>query len=137
MSKKKKFLQSQNNPGGLIRRTEGVYYSGPLPPAQELQRYNDILPGAADRIITMAEQQSYHRQSLESKVITSDTRNATVGLFFGFIIGLTGIIAGTVLIFKNHVLPGSFISGGTIVSLVSTFVYGSQKRKKEREKKLQ
>jgi uncharacterized membrane protein len=44
-------------------------FSGPLPPPEALERYNQVLPGAAERIISMAESQHAHRQELEKKVI--------------------------------------------------------------------
>jgi uncharacterized membrane protein len=47
----------------------GASYSGPLPLPQQLQGYEEIVPGAADRIIRMAEKQSAHRIEIESKVI--------------------------------------------------------------------
>lgn len=136
MSHKNRFLQPQNNLPA-VRKTESLFYSGPLPPAQELQKYNDILPGAADRIIIMAEEQAKHRRSLENTVITSDTKNATLGLIFGLIIGLAGIISGTVIIIYGYAIYGVVVGGGTIASLVATFVYGSRQRKIERERKLQ
>jgi uncharacterized membrane protein len=40
-----------------ILRIAATRFSGPLPPPEALAKYNDILPGAADRIITMAEHQ--------------------------------------------------------------------------------
>lgn len=58
-----------------------------------------------------------------------------MGLVFGFVIGMTGIIAGIIIISIGQVIAGSVISGVTLASLVGTFVYGSQGRKKEREEK--
>jgi len=83
----------------------------------------------------MAHSQTEHRQELEKKVIGSDILNSRLGLIFGFLIGMTGIISGVIIISKGQVFAGSFISGVTLVSLVGTFVYGSQGRRKEREKK--
>ncbi|WP_254908530.1 DUF2335 domain-containing protein [Halomonas citrativorans] len=40
-------------------------YSGPLPPSSEMERYESIMPGAADRILFMAEQQQKHRHDQE------------------------------------------------------------------------
>ena len=40
-----------------LSRTEVSLFSGPLPPAEELARYEDALPGSADRIVTMAEKE--------------------------------------------------------------------------------
>ena len=42
-------------------------FSGPLPPPNIIKGYEDILPGAADRILSMAENQAKHRQEIEKK----------------------------------------------------------------------
>lgn len=36
-------------------------FSGPLPPPQILGQYDEVLPGAAERILRMAEKQQDHR----------------------------------------------------------------------------
>nr|DAR22085.1 MAG TPA: putative membrane protein [Caudoviricetes sp.] len=41
------------------------HFSGPIPPPEILSGYEQIHPGFADRIISMAEKQSAHRQGLE------------------------------------------------------------------------
>ena len=83
----------------------------------------------------MAKDQSEHRQELEKSVIASDVKNSRLGLYFGFLIGMTGIIAGSVIIFSGQALAGEFLSAISLGSLVGTFVYGSRGRKKERENK--
>lgn len=114
-----------------IARSE--LFSGPLPPPQVLEKYNQVVPGAADRIIAMAESQSKHRQDLELKVITADIRSAKLGLWFGLIIGLTAIIGGVSCIIMGGEIGGSVIGGTGITGLVGVFVYGSTQRRKERE----
>lgn len=101
-----------------------------------LREYDSILPGAADRIITMAEAQSRHRQQLESNVIMSDIANARTGLHYGLIIGLVSIIGGCVCIALGQQIGGSIIGGTGLTSLVGVFVYGTRERRKEREKRL-
>lgn len=44
----------QENPNNQ-QNIRAVMYKCPLPPASELARYNDIEPGLANRIITMAD----------------------------------------------------------------------------------
>ena len=63
--------------------------AGPLPPPEAFQRYEEILPGAAERILKMAEKQAEHRQRLEEKIVNAEIRDARLGLIFGFLIGLT------------------------------------------------
>ena len=45
---------------------------GPLPAPEDLQRYDQLLPGAAERIIKMAEMEQQHRHVQESKAISSE-----------------------------------------------------------------
>lgn len=42
---------------------QATAFSGPLPPPQVLAQYESILPGSANRILSMAEKQSEHRRS--------------------------------------------------------------------------
>lgn len=42
-------------------------YHGPLPPPEMLERYNQVLPNGAERIVAIAESQMRHRQGLESR----------------------------------------------------------------------
>ena len=39
-----------------------TFHSGPLPDPDTLGRYDMVIPGAADRIIKIAENQAIHRQ---------------------------------------------------------------------------
>lgn len=112
-------------------------YHGPLPLPAHLEHYERILTGAADRIITMAENQASHRQKLEAKVIDSDIKNSLWGLIFAFIIGLGGVIGGFYLISIGKAIEGSLYGGGTMVALTGVFIYGSKQRQKERESKIQ
>lgn len=110
-------------------------YSGPLPQPSALQKYEEVLPGAAERIIQMAETQSLHRHKLEAIAVKSGSRDSLLGLIFGLIIGLAGIGSGTYCIIKGATIAGTVIGGGSLVSLVGVFVYGSRQRRKEREAK--
>lgn len=48
-------------------------HSGPLPDPQDLEQYNNVLPGAAERIVAMAEKEQAHRHK-----ITNESNDATV-----------------------------------------------------------
>jgi len=112
-------------------------FSGPLPHPDILARYEQILQGAADRIISMAEAQSRHRQELEAKVIGSDIKNSRIGLYCGLIIGLTAILSGAACIFVGQQWGGVFLGGAGLTGLVSVFVYGSHEKRKERKNRLE
>ena len=60
-------------------------HAGPLPPPKQLSEYEEICPGAAERIIQMAESQITHRQELEKLAANTNARNSLLGICCGFI----------------------------------------------------
>ena len=112
-----------------------MLYSGPLPQPGDLEKYNTIVPGAAERILTMAERQAVHRQELEKKVVFSGTRDSLLGLIFGFIIAIGTVGSGVYCILHGHDVSGAIVSGTGLGGLVGVFVYGSRQRRLEREAK--
>ena len=120
----------------IIHRREeaAVQYQGPLPIPQHLQQYEQVLPGAAERILAMAESQKEHRQDLERLAVRTGARDSLLGLIFGFLIGVLGICGGVFLGYHGQ-MGGLWLSGGSLVSLVGVFVWGSRQRRREREQK--
>lgn len=47
-------------------------FSGPIPPPQFLERYEKILPGSADRIVTMAENEQENAKEVGRFVLSND-----------------------------------------------------------------
>jgi uncharacterized membrane protein len=56
-----------------MRMSQQYSFTGPLPPPEVLAKYNETVPGLAERIICMAEQQAKHRQQIETTVIKSNS----------------------------------------------------------------
>lgn len=71
MSKNDKSPENPNEENRVVVH-QSTSFSGPLPPPEILRRFDEVVPGAAERIIKMAEEQSGHRRELEKKVIESD-----------------------------------------------------------------
>lgn len=78
MAKPPKRQQPQVVQPQQLRQAQQVQVShqkihhGPLPAPEDLQRYNELLPGAAERIVAMAEIEQRHRHEQESKAISSE-----------------------------------------------------------------
>ena len=95
---------------------------GPLPPPEVLHRYEEIVPGAANRILEMAENQSKHRMQLEK----NDSRRSFFGLAAGFFLSL-GMIGGAIyLIVKGEAWAAVSLIGINVAALAGVFVYGSR-----------
>jgi uncharacterized membrane protein len=48
-----------------IEATFAQHFRGPLPPPELLEHYEKVLPGGAERIFRMAENEQEHRHALE------------------------------------------------------------------------
>jgi uncharacterized membrane protein len=110
-------------------------FSGPLPPPEILAKYNEVAPNGADRILSMAEGQSAHRQRLETWSVIGGTILSYVGVFCALIIGLSVLYFSYLIIHEGHVIPGSLMGSGGIAALVGAFIYGTRSRKQERIEK--
>jgi len=104
-------------------------------PPEVLEKYNQALPGLAERIITMAEKQATHRQQIEKTVIESNAFTQKVAPFLGFIITMTAVGGGTELILKGKDVYGLAAIVTALASLVGVFIYGKKKQRKELDEK--
>lgn len=111
--------------------------SGPLPPAEEYGKYEGFLPGSAERILSMAERQSTHRQNLETAVVHSNILNERIGIIFGFIICLMAIGGGLYLANEGKSLEGlsSIVMG--LASPAGVFIYGKSQQLKTQQARQQ
>ena len=107
-------------------------FSGPLPRPEILAQYDKVLPGLAERIVSMAERREEHQQSIEKTVVEGGSKRADRGLIIGAIVAIILILCGTFLVYNGHDWAGTTLVVATIVGLVGVFVYNTQKRKSER-----
>lgn len=123
----------------LLAQSIHSKFSGPLPHPDILAKYEDVYPGAASKIFQMAEEQANHRRKMESDTLWLAGRDSLRGSIFGFIIAMVGIISGLVIVYINpsstaNAIGGSLVSGGSLVTIIQTFVIGSRKKSKDSEK---
>jgi len=112
------------------------FFSGPLPPPEVLTSYNDAFPGAAERIMTMAESQLRHRQAMESRVVESNCRNELVGQIIGAVLSGIAILGGIYLAAHDKPVSGFGVILVDLATLAGIFVYSRQAQTKERSDKL-
>ncbi|MGH9691365.1 MAG: DUF2335 domain-containing protein [Candidatus Acidiferrales bacterium] len=135
-NKQRRLLGQQNqNPTSFQITAHAAHFSGPIPPPDILIKYNEAVPGAADRIITMAENQSKHRQGLEKTVIDANCRAQRNGSILGFIICMTAILGGMFLVYSGKSAEGLASIIAPLVGLAGVFVVGKMRQKKELDNK--
>lgn len=106
-------------------------YSGPLPHPDIMEKYESILPGAADRIINMAEKQSDHRMSCEKYFLSASMRQSNLGQFIAAVITLSGVLGGVYLLANNKSIAGYTTFVGSLGTLAGIFIATKEKSKKE------
>jgi uncharacterized membrane protein len=100
--------------------------TGPLPEAAEFQKYEAVLPGAADRILRiteramdLTEREAGHRHEVERSVVGANIKNQSRGQWIATFFGIVGfgaaiafVVAGqNVAAFVAVLVPlGAFIS---------------------------
>ena len=106
-------------------------YSGPIPPPETLEGYERLLPGAAERILTMAEQNAATIRDINTKQAAAEEsteRNRHDEIRRGQLFGLTtvltmGALAALALVLGHPVVAGTICST-TIIGVAAVFVTG-------------
>lgn len=106
-------------------------YQGPIPSPAQFRAFEEVLPGSADRILAMAENQSSHRMRLEAFAIPQQHIQSNRGQIFGFILGLVGITASAAVGIWGHWIVGVAIAGGSLGVLTVSFVFGKSDTKRQ------
>lgn len=108
-------------------------FRGPLPPPAHMAGYEDVLEGAAHRILAMAESEVGHRHRMESDTLqiqARDLRASQIRTRLGLVCGLVTVLAfctvslGTIL--AGYAWPGVAVSATTAGGIVGAFIYGSR-----------
>lgn len=110
-----------------VARTVVEQYHGPLPHPEHLERYESVLPGAAHRIISMAEKEQSHRQKLESRVITWSVAGDILGQVSGLLVSLGFIAGGVVCSYLGQPLVGVAMVGAGATGIITALVRGREK----------
>lgn len=99
-------------------------FSGPLPHPEILARYESILPGAADRIITMAEGEAKHVREMDRLTLEAVRTHVHTGQYLGFSIGVLALATSLAMAVLGYERAAIAIGSTTIIGLVAVFVIG-------------
>lgn len=124
-------LLPQGSRAEAVRRIsttlQAEFFSGPIAHPRHLREYEQICPGAAERIISMAERQQQHMMDMDASGQAAEIADQRRGMLMGAIVFLS-LILGAFLIAlwtESEVVPGLFL-GAAAIGAVGTFVNGRQ-----------
>ena len=112
-------------------------FSGPLPHPQYYEGYEKVLPGSANRILTMTESQVQHRISIEKNIVRRSLNQKVLGMIFGGILTILILCAVVYLGLNGHDFLAGTIGTTTIIGVIVVFVLGvkpGNNNKEEKEK---
>jgi uncharacterized membrane protein len=115
----------QNLPPDIRQIVQQVIaYQGPLPPSAELQRYNEIVPGAAARILGWVDEERVHRHQIESESLATLAFRTRWGMILGFIITAMGLGGAIYLAAIGREETAKVLGGFTLAAIAAVFVIG-------------
>lgn len=131
MNQKLRNKQQQSPPGTITTTSQRVdmSWSGPLPPPGDLARYNEVTPGLADRIVSMAENEAIHRHDQERRQLAGDMVanrailvERRIGQVLAFVVALLVCGTGGFLVYAGHPVAGTVFGGAGLAPVVWAFV---------------
>ena len=113
--------------------------SGPLPPPEDIERYEAISPGFAKELLEMAKSSQDHIQKMQSEDLEMQRAFAErhyrlfgIGQIFAMILGLAGITSGTLIAVMGDgdSKAGATVIGSVMAVLGGAFVWGKWQERK-------
>lgn len=103
--------------------------TGPLPDPETLKGYDDLSPGAADRIFKIAERDQQFLHAYQLRQQKSNNGIFVLGQIFGFFLGMAAIIAAVVLTLNDKSLEGGARFLGAMTALIGTAIWANRGKK--------
>ncbi|WP_425153566.1 DUF2335 domain-containing protein [Candidatus Palauibacter sp.] len=107
-----------------IARARSVTITGPLPPPQLLQQYEEFVPGSADRIIRMAEKAADHEIQTGTKVVEGVFAERRRGQIAGAVVVLAVLACSGWALYLGSEGFAMTLGGWTLVGVAAIFVLG-------------
>lgn len=98
-------------------------FKGPLPLPSIMAGYDRVVPGAAERILRMAEESVTFQQKIAMAALSALSSDTRRGQWFAFLIATLALITGGVAVLVGHPFAGATIVSTTLAGGVGTFVF--------------
>jgi uncharacterized membrane protein len=125
----KSSLPSQNPQENQIIFEQKSVLFGPLPPAEELAKFEKVAPGLCNLIVQWADEEKLHRRAQETRGQTWDIVERLVGQIFGML-AIAGTLYTCIKVAEaGHPLTAGIVGVGGIGSVAIAFIQGRNKDK--------
>lgn len=112
---------------------EKNHHEGPIPSPQALSEYEEVLPGIADRIMSMAEKNAEHLRKKEQSLVDNHYQDKTSGRRYGFTLILIAFLVTWIAIERNMPYLAALIGGTTVLGIATIFILGKKANTKHND----
>lgn len=99
-------------------QTLAYSHSGPLPDAAQLGQYEQILPGLADRIVTMAEQDMLSRQTDRRSLVRAEAHATVAATWMLGLLPFALILMAGWFVWAGHDAAATIAAIGVVAALL-------------------
>ncbi|OWP82865.1 DUF2335 domain-containing protein [Flavobacterium columnare] len=133
MNKQKNYKENKNqglehSKGKLLLSQT---YEGQLPSPEMMEKYNQLDPTFANRILIMTEKEQIHQHSIDKRSQFGILFSMIIGMFFAFSSVLVISYLVYLCITKDYPKTAATIAVGVIVGIAGVFLYRRNTSKKE------
>ncbi|WP_288190251.1 DUF2335 domain-containing protein [uncultured Veillonella sp.] len=104
------------------KRAELKFHEGPLPAPWVLREYDEVCPGAADRILKMTEQEGIERHNFNREALRATIADTKRGMYLAFFLAILLISGGFLLLAWDKYITGTLFSGAGLSIVLSAFI---------------
>lgn len=104
-------------------------FSGPLPPPSLFGKYDEILPGSANRILEHIEREQSHRHGQEDRALEFQNKGVSRGQYLGFLLGIAAIIGSVVCAYSGQTLVAIVVIGSSsLAAIIAAWIRKASKQ---------
>lgn len=107
---------------------QSASFQGPLPPPALYREYEEVKPGAVDRILAFSDKEQAHRHHWEIKAMEYSNKEVVRGQWMGFAISIVALGLAAYCASLGQKLVGGVVGGASIAGILTAFI---KKRKSE------
>lgn len=119
----------------MISVEQSSSFAGPLPPPSLFKGYEQVLPGAADRILSMAEKEQASRHTSNTEMLNTYKGERKRGQYMGCSLVVLLALCGLFLGYLGHDWLSGVIFTGALISVPIIFVLNKEPKNDNKEPK--
>jgi len=108
---------------------ESYLHTGPIPDPRTLIHYNSAVPDAAERILSMAENEAMHRQQLEASTLEANIKDRKslrlemkIGQLLAFMLCVFVIFSGAYIAIEKAAWPGVLLGSTGLSGIILAYL---------------